>query len=72
MFHILLNSRARGQIQGGYWGDLPPKTYENNFFLHDFVQFGKQHSRFEAILSFIVLLEQCSQVYFISFTVVNP
>jgi len=28
-------------------GDIaPPKTYESNFIHHDFVEFGKQHSRF--------------------------
>jgi len=26
---------------GGDWGDRPPKTYESNFFHHEFVQFGK-------------------------------
>jgi len=31
-------------------GDCPPKTYENIFFHHDFVQFGKQHSRYKARL----------------------
>jgi len=36
--------------QGIDWGDLPPKTCESNFFHHDFEQFGKQHSRFKAIL----------------------
>jgi len=39
------------------WGDRRPprKTYESNFFHHDSVQFGKQHSRYESILPFIVL-----------------
>jgi len=48
-----------------------PKTYESNFIHHDFVQFGKQHSRYKAILSSIVLSQQCCEVYFISLTVVN-
>jgi len=30
------------------WSDRPPKTYESNFFHHDVVQFGKQHSRYKA------------------------
>jgi len=30
--------------------DRPPKTYESNFIHHDFEQFGKQHSRYKAIL----------------------
>jgi len=29
---------------------LPPKTYEINFIHHDFLQFGKEHSRYKAIL----------------------
>ena len=40
----------------------PPKTYESNFIHHDFVQFGKQHSRYKAILSSIVLSQQCCEV----------
>jgi len=43
----------------------PPKTYESNFCLHDFVQFGKQHWRHKAILPCIVLSQQCSEAYFI-------
>jgi len=61
----------RGGSKGGDWGDRPPKTYESNFFHHDFVQFGKQHSRYKAILPSIVLSQQCCEVYFISPTVVN-
>jgi len=35
---------------GGWLGwSTHPKTYESNFIRHDFVQFGKQHSRFKAI-----------------------
>jgi len=33
----------------------PPKTYESNFIHHDFVQFGKQHSRFQTIFPSTVL-----------------
>jgi len=29
----------------------PPKTYASNFIHYDLVQFGKQHSRYKAILS---------------------
>jgi len=32
---------ARGGSRGGDWGDNPPKTYESNFFHHDFVQIRK-------------------------------
>jgi len=43
----------RGRIQGGAIGAIaiaPPKTYESNFIHHNFEQFGKQHSRYQAIL----------------------
>jgi len=30
-----------------------PKTYESNFIYHYFLQFGKEHSRYKAILSAI-------------------
>jgi len=48
------------RIQGG---DRPLKTYESNFIHHDFVQFGRQHSRFKAILPSIVLPQQWYEVY---------
>ena len=47
----------------------PPKTYESNFFYHDFAQFGKQHSRYKAILPSTALSQHCCEVYFISLTV---
>jgi len=50
----------------------PPKTYENNFFHHEFVQFGKHHSLHKATLSSSVLSQQCCRVYFISLTVLSP
>jgi len=46
----------QGRIQEG--AIAPPKkqkTHENNFIHHDFVQFGKQHSRLKAILLSTVL-----------------
>ena len=58
-------SRGRGRLGR----PLLPKTYENNFFHHDFVQFGKQHSRYKSILTSIVLSQQYCEVYFISLTV---
>jgi len=58
----------QGRIQGGR---SAPKTYESYFFRHDFVQFGKQHSRYKAILPSIVLSQQCCEVYFISLTLGN-
>ena len=43
-----------------------------NFIHHDFVQFGKQHSRYKAILPSIVLSQQCCDAYFIYLTVAKP
>jgi len=61
-----------GADPGGAIGAIaPPKTYESNFFHYDFVQFGKQHSRYKAILSSIVLSQQFCEVCFISLTIVN-
>jgi len=45
-FPVSLNQE---QIQGGNWGDHPPKTYESNFFHYDFVHFGKQHLRLRPV-----------------------
>jgi len=47
----------------------PPKTYQNNFYHHDFAQFGSHD--FKAILPPTVLSQQCCDVYFISLTVVT-
>jgi len=55
--------------QGDGWGDRALKTYESNFVHHDFVQFGKQHSRYKVILPPTVLSEECYKEYFISLTV---
>ena len=62
-------SSRSGADPRGEGGDCPPKTYGSNFIYHNFVQFGKQHSRHTAILSSIVLSQQCCEVYFISLTV---
>jgi len=51
-FKIPASRGIRADPEGG---DLPPKTYDSNLIHHDFEQFGKQHSRYEAILSSIVL-----------------
>jgi len=53
-------------------GRFPPETYESNCFHHDFEQFGKQCSWYKAILSSIVLSQQCCAVCFIPFTVAEP
>jgi len=49
---------------------VPPKTYESKFIHDDFVQFGKQHSRYKAILPPIVLSEKCCDWF--NTAVVNP
>jgi len=55
---------------GSRWGRSPPlKTYESNFFRHDFEQFGKQHSQYKAIFPSTVLSQKCCEVYSISLTV---
>jgi len=30
--HVDLETELQGQIQGGDWGDRPPKIYGSNFF----------------------------------------
>ena len=42
---------------------VPHKTYESNFIHHNFVQFGKQHSPYKAILSSTILSQQFCKVY---------
>ena len=69
---ITLSDPSRGGSRGAIGAIAPPKTYESNFIHHDFVQFEKQHSRWHAILPSIVLLQQYFEVYFVSFTVMNP
>jgi len=73
-----LNDRSIGSRRtgtdpgGGAIGAIPPETYERNFIRHDFVQYGKQHSRYKAMLSSIVLSQQCCKAYFTSLTVAKP
>jgi len=38
---------------------VPLKTYKSNVIHHEFVQFGKQHSRYKTIMPVIVLSQQC-------------
>jgi len=38
----VLHPTRRGRCRGR---SPPPKTYESNFFYHDFMQIGKQHWR---------------------------
>jgi len=52
---VKISLHETGVDPGGDWDDRPPKTIERNYIHHDFVQFGKQHSRHKAILSSIVL-----------------
>jgi len=60
---------GQGRIQGEI---VPPKTCESNFIHHNVLQSGKQHSRYKAKLSSIVLSQQCCEVYSISLTVAKP
>ena len=70
-FFPLPVSLKQGRIQCGGQSS-PPKTYESKFIHHDFVQFAKQHSRYQAILPSVVFSQQRCEVYFISLAVVNP
>jgi len=61
-----------GRSRGAIGAIAPPKTHESNFIYHDFVQFGKQLSRYRVILSSIVLPQQYCGVYVISLSVMSP
>jgi len=50
------------QSRGAIGTIAPPKTYESNFIHHRFPQFGKEHSRYKAILPFTVASPQCCEV----------
>jgi len=61
----------KGRIAGGNWGDrLPLKP--TKVTIRKKIPFGKQHLRLKTILSSIVLSQQYSEVYFISFTLTKP
>ena len=63
----------RGGSRHGRMGrSPPPKTYESNFFHHNFAQFRKQHSRYKAIFSSLVLSHKCCEVHLISLTTAKP
>ena len=64
--------RVRGWSRGCDRGDRTPKTHESNFIHNNFLQFGKQHSRYKAMLFSITLPQQCCEVYFIPLTVAKP
>jgi len=66
VYYIPIFTTARGKSRGGDWGNRPPKTYESNIIHHDFLQFRKQHSRYNVSLLSIVLSQQCWEVYFIT------
>jgi len=71
--HLRCKIPAKGGSRGGTIRVIAPsKIYKSDFFHHDFLQFGKQHSRYKAILPSTVLSQKCCEVYFISLTVVNP
>jgi len=58
------------QIQGGNCGNLTLRTYESNFIHNNSVQLGKK-LQMKAILSYIVLSQQCFEAYYIPLTVVK-
>jgi len=60
---------VQGRIQMAI---APSKTYENNYIHHNFVQLRKQHSRYKATLSSIILSQQCCEAYLISLAVAKP
>jgi len=65
-----LKEKAKNTAGAGPGGATAPrKTYDINFIHNNFVQFRKQHSRYNAVLSSVVLLLQCCEVYFIFLTV---
>jgi len=67
--HVTMAPSA-GADPGG--GRLPYKIYEIKYIHHDFVQIGKQHLLFKAILLSIILSQQCCEIllYFTSLTAV--
>jgi len=72
IFTAAVSQSQTGADPGGAIGAVSPlKTYKSNFFHNDFLQFGKQHSRYKAIFTSIVLPQQCCEVYFMSLAVVN-
>jgi len=68
--YVVVTTRAD---PGGVFGAIAPhKTYKSNFIHHNFAKFTKQHLRYKAILTSIVMSQQCCEVYFICLTIVNP
>ena len=53
-------------------GRSPPKSYESNLIHHNFLKFGKQHLRHEAILLSIVLSQQFCEACFNLLAVAKP
>jgi len=54
---VLTDASAKLKKCGSKGTIVPHKTYESNFIHRNFVQIGKQHSRYKAILSPNVLLQ---------------
>ena len=61
----------QGRIQRATGAISAPKTNESSFVDHDFVQFGKQNSRYKAILPSIVLSQPSCKVNVIFTIVMN-
>jgi len=59
---VVWTNLLQGRIQGR--AITLSKTYVCNFTHHDFLQFGKQHSRQKTILSSNVLSQQCCEVHY--------
>ena len=55
----------QGRIQVASGSIATPKTCESNFVHLDIVLFGKQLSRYKAILPSIVLSQQCCEVGYV-------
>ena len=66
----MCDTLSQERIQGGERPSL--NLYKSNFIHHDFLQFGKQCSRYKAILSSIILSQQCCEAYFIPLAVAKP
>jgi len=74
-FYLSVTKRwtlQQGQIQGSIGTSAPAEACESNYIQHDFLQSGKQHSRYKAILSSIILSQQLCKVYFVPLTVAKP
>ena len=61
----------QGRVQRATGAISAPKTNESSFVDHDFVQFGKQNSRYKAILPSTILSQPFCKVNVIFTIVMN-